>query len=141
EESECVRERRTLVFDPFSQSTNHERNTGMGMRLTLNQRASSTTYTKSTEWRNSTEVFVTSRRWGVIAHTWGVTAHVRGMTPHRSRIIEDYRWKNTISRQDRVSDNQHLPFSAQRNESHFQFVVDSPAVFIGRNLQFLAGGE
>src|SRR5690606_8597230 len=51
------------------------------------------------------------------------------MTPHRSRIIEDHRCRNAISRQKRSVRDQHLPFSAQRNESDFQFVVDSPRWF------------
>ena len=35
EESECVTEPRTLIFDQFSQTTNHVRNTGIGTRQTL----------------------------------------------------------------------------------------------------------
>ena len=32
EQSECVTERRTLIFDRFAQSMSHERNTEIGMR-------------------------------------------------------------------------------------------------------------
>ena len=35
EESESVTERRTLIFDQLSQTANHERETGIGLRLTL----------------------------------------------------------------------------------------------------------